>query len=210
MKKLFAILAAACSLLMPTEGHAKYDLEMYYVGLQSGANFLNIQPHHHLRYKPIVGFTVAGVAGYRFRCGWRFEVEANYRRNYLHYHMGDREHHLPQLIREGSHHHKQHHGHTRSFTYMANGYYEFGWPFVSYNKVAYTECPYTTRIKDGYCPPAPCESLNFCKWILHFQPYVGAGIGYSRVHTKLYHHHLEAHGFSDGFAWQVMGGLNYT
>lgn len=104
MKKMMFLLAALAAFAMPTAASA-LDVEGFYVGALGAANFLQ---HKHnsgngnRHYR--VGYAAGGMVGYRWCEGWRLEAEVSYRNNQQH---------------------RRNNRHFRSWSYMANGYYDF-------------------------------------------------------------------------------------
>lgn len=101
MKKLFVMLAVLCSLALPKVAQA-VDVEGPYVGGLAGFNWLTNSKNSHEDFK--IGWLGGLNVGYRMCSGIRAEAEAVYRRN-IHKHAN-----RPVQI----------------WSFMANGYYEFG------------------------------------------------------------------------------------
>jgi opacity protein-like surface antigen len=114
MKKLFA-LAAAVTLMMPIGIQAS---EEFYVGVQGGVNFLHCQFLQDRHIKFDAGYTVAGVLGYAWCYGLRFEGEVAYHNN--DYRLYGRNSNAVRTT---------FHGNVDSWSFMANGYYDI--PFYT-------------------------------------------------------------------------------
>lgn len=108
MKKMLFLLAALVAFALPSAASA-INVEGFYAGGLGAANFLETNKRHHQRQKFNVGYAAGGLVGYRWCQGWRLEGEATYRNN--------------QRRTRSSR--SSNRGHYHSWSFMANGYYEF-------------------------------------------------------------------------------------
>lgn len=121
MKKLFILFTALLAIASPKAAQA-LDVEGFYAGGLGGINFLNYK-HSGVTvdFKP--GWMAGAYAGYRFCNGIRAEGEAVYRYN------------RTKTIKAHNIHHQHISGHVRTWSFMANGLYDFDvdcWCLVPY------------------------------------------------------------------------------
>lgn len=111
MKKMICLFAAMLAFVLPTAVSA-LDVEGFYVGALGGANFLETNRRNNTRLNFKTGYNAGGMIGYRWCSGIRLEAEASYRYNKI------------RNLKFGS---ATFHpgGHYRSWSYMANAYYDF-------------------------------------------------------------------------------------
>jgi opacity protein-like surface antigen len=113
MKKLFLMLAAVMAIAIPKAAQA-VDVEGVYVGGLAGVNWLQFHKHKvKVHFK--TGWLAGGFIGYRWCGGLRLEAEGTYRYN------------RTKSVRVRFHDHSKSHrigGHLRTWSLMANGYYE--------------------------------------------------------------------------------------
>lgn len=156
MKKLLGVIATLITIALPPAMQAQ---EGFYAGGFAGVNFLDIRPQHHVHVDTDTGYALGAVLGYKFCDDFRLEGEIAYRDNGF-----DKIKHHGEKISV--------HGHAKSWSFMANGYYDL-----------------------------PVD------WIV--TPYVGGGIGYETCCGHMSHNSFKGKISENGFAWQLMAGLNY-
>lgn len=125
MKKLFLLLTALLAIAAPKAAQA-LDVEGMYAGGLGGINFLDYK-HKGVTVDFKTGWMAGGYLGYRFCNGIRAEGEAVYRYNRTKTIKGDTHGvHIP---------HQHIKGHARTWSFMANGLYDFDvdcWCLVPY------------------------------------------------------------------------------
>lgn len=118
MKKLLGVIATLITIAVPPAMQAH---EGFYAGGFAGVNFLDVRPKHHAHLDVDTGYTLGAVLGYKINDDFRLEGEFAYRHN----DFDKLKYHSEKISL---------HGHTRSLSFMANGYYDFSveWAAVPY------------------------------------------------------------------------------
>ncbi|KAF3362227.1 Outer membrane family protein [Chlamydiales bacterium STE3] len=111
MKKMICLFAAMLAFVLPTAVSA-LDVEGFYVGALGGANFLEANKRNGVKAKFKTGYNAGGMIGYRWCTGLRLEGEASYRHNKVRNFKFGGVRYSPG-------------GHCRSWSYMANVFYDF-------------------------------------------------------------------------------------
>jgi opacity protein-like surface antigen len=170
MKKYIAYMATVIALILPVASQA-YD--GIYVGGQVGVNFLDVNERH---FSTDAGYTVGIVGGYKFCSNFRAEAEISYRHNDFKYKFHE------SFGSASLHGHFS--GEVRTWSFMANGYYDL--------PVCWIVTPYVGA-GIGY------DTLR--------------ASGHGRVHANAEGGSISKsehfRDTEDGFAWQVMAGVSY-